>query len=90
MLILARTILIISFIIVLANFLVNKKKEGRNSQIIKLILLPIAFGVTYIPMVNQFMGTDRLLLLDAITIACAIAIVYSLVKLISIRLVTIP
>jgi len=87
MLILARTILIISFIIVLANFLVNKKKEGRNSQIIKLILLPIAFGVTYIPMVNQFMGTDRLLLLDAITIACAIAIVYSLVKLISIRLV---
>lgn len=82
MLLLVRTILILYFILSIANLWIHKNKEGRNSQIIKLILISIAFGITFIPIVNQFMGSDRLLLLDAITIACVVAISYAVVKLI--------
>ena len=87
MLILVRTILTLYFIVSFANLWVRKNKEGRTIQIIKLVLIPITFGITFIPMVSQFMGTDRLLLLDAITIACVIAIIYAVVKLISIRFI---
>lgn len=87
MLVLGRTILIVYFVLVLANILIHKNKEARNSQISKLILLGVMFGITFIPYVSQFMGTDRLLLLDAVTITCVLAIIYGLVKLILIKLV---
>lgn len=82
LLILARTILIAYFVLIFANILIHRNKEMRNSQITKLILIGAMFAITYIPFVSQFMGTDRLLLLDALTIACVLAIVYALVKLI--------
>lgn len=87
MLLLIHTILIAYFILTFANLLIHKNKDRRNIQIIKLILITVAFGITFIPFVNQFMSTDRLLLLDAITIACVVAIVYAIVNLILIRFV---
>ena len=87
MLLLVRTFLIVFFIVLFANLLIHKNEKGRTGQIIKLVLVPIAFGITFVPFISDFMGTDRLLLLDAITIACVAAILYAVVKLISIRLV---
>ncbi len=87
MLLLVHIILIASFILTVTNLLIHKNKDARNGQIIKLILIPIAFGITFIPSINEFMGTDRLRLLDAIGIACAVAIIYAIAKLITIRLV---
>ena len=87
MLLLVYTILIAYFILTFTNLLIHKNKEARNSQIAKLILILIAFGITFIPMVNEFMGTDRLRLLDAISIACVVAIIYAITKLIFTRLV---
>lgn len=84
---LARVILIIYFIFTFANIFISKNKDGHKKRILKAILIPLVFGLTYIPFVSAFMGTDRLLLLDAVTIACALAIVYSAVKLIQVRII---
>ena len=84
---LARTILIVYLVIIVANILFRRKKDIQNSQITKLILLGAVLAITFIPYVSQFMGTDRLLLLDAVTIACVLAIIYALGKLISIKIV---
>lgn len=84
---LARTILIIYFIVALANIFVSIKKDKQKSRIIKVVLIPIVFAITYLPFINDFMGTDRLLLLDAITIASVLALIFAVVKLILIRLI---
>lgn len=87
MLLLVRTILIIYFIIALTNLLIHKNKETKKSNIAKPIIIIAVLGITFIPLISDFMGTDRLLLLDAVTIACVAAISYSIVKLILIRFV---
>lgn len=84
MLLLVRTILILSFVLSLANLWIRRSKEGLDRRILILILVPVSFGITYIPVISDFMGTDRLLLLDAITIASIAAIVLTVAKLIEI------
>ena len=87
MLILGRTILIIGFIIVLANLIIHKNNEGKKGNLLRLILIVALFGFTFLPFVSQFMGTDQLLLLDAVTIACILGIVYGLARIIYIKLI---
>lgn len=90
MLVLVRTILVPFFVITLANFIVRKSKLSKSDttlNLVKLILALAALGLTFIPELNSFMNSDRLLLLNAITIICVIAILFGAVKICFLRLV---
>lgn len=90
MLLLLRILLILYFIICIGN-LYLRRKRGISSEV-KLLLgniisLPFIFGITFIPIISDFLGTARLLLLDAITISCIVAIVYAIFEIITIKII---
>lgn len=90
MLLLLRILLTLYFIICIGNLYLRRKK-GISSEVKlllgKIISLPFIFGITFIPIISDFLGTDRLLLLDAITIACIVAIVYAIVEIFTIKII---
>lgn len=90
MLLLLRILLTLYFIICIGN-LYLRRKRGISSEVKlllgKIISLPFIFGITFIPIISDFLGTDRLLLLDAITIACIVAIVYAIFEIITIKII---
>lgn len=88
MLSMLRLILTAAFLIGCANYLLRRSKIdnlARRIQIIKLLSILLAFGISFLPLLSDFLGADRLLLLDAITIGCIIAVIYSLIKIVMIR-----
>lgn len=90
MLLLLRILLTLYFLICIGNVLLRRKK-GITSDVKlllgKIICIPFIFGITFIPIIGDFLGTDRLILLDAITIACIIVIVYALVEIFTIKII---
>lgn len=90
MLLLLRILLTLYFLICIGNVLLRRKK-GITSDVKlllgKIICITFIFGITFIPIISDFLGTDRLILLDAITIACIIVIVYALVEIFTIKII---
>lgn len=90
MLLLLRILLTLYFLICIGNVLLRRKK-GITSDVKlllgKIICIPFIFGITFVPIISDFLGTDRLILLDAITIACIIVIVYALVEIFTIKVI---
>lgn len=90
MLLLLRFLLTLYFFIYIGNVLLRRKK-GITSDVKlllgKIICIPFVFGITFIPIISDFLGTDRLILLDAITIACIIVIVYALVEIFTVKII---
>lgn len=90
MLLLLRILLTLYFIICIGNLYLHRKR-GISSEVKlllgKIISLPLIFGITFIPIISDFLGTARLLLLDAITIACIVAIVYAIVEIFTIKII---
>lgn len=90
MLLLLRILLTLYFFIYIGNVLLRRKK-GITSDVKlllgKIICIPFIFGITFIPIIGDFLGTDRLILLDAITIACIIVIVYALVEIFTVKII---
>lgn len=90
MLLLLRILLILYFLICIGNVKLRRKR-GISSEVklllAKIICIPFIFGITSIPVISDFLGTDRLLLLDAITIACIVAIVYAIIEIFTIKII---
>ena len=90
MLLLLRILLIAVFLICVANVFITRMKEKASDtklHLVKAIGALLLFGLTFIPMIHDFLGTDRLLLLDAITIACVVIGIYSLIKICRIKFI---
>lgn len=75
------TILVVSAIVVL--YRVIRKKDLQIKNILK-IFIPVAvlYGLSYIPLVGNFMMTTRLLLLNAIEFAVVAVVIYQIVGII--------
>lgn len=90
MLSLLRLFLILYFLICIGNVKLRRKR-GISSEVklllAKIICIPFIFGITSIPIISDFLGTDRLLLLDAITIACIVTIVYAIIEIFTIKII---
>lgn len=90
MLLLLRILLILYFLICIGNVIL-RRKNGSSSEVKvllgKIIGTPFIFGISFIPVIRDFLGTDRLLLLDAITIACFVAIAYALIGIFTIKVI---
>lgn len=90
MLSLLRLLLILYFLICIGNVKLRRKR-GISSEVklllAKIICIPFIFGITSIPIISDFLGTDRLLLLDAITIACIVTIVYAIIEIFTIKII---
>lgn len=90
MLSLLRLLLILYFLICIGNVKLRRKR-GISSEVklllAKIICIPFIFGITSFPIISNFLGTDRLLLLDAITIACIVTIVYAIIKIFTIKII---
>lgn len=84
MLLLLRILLILYVVVCVANIIIRKKKESNSlpklllGKIIGTLLLLL---LTLIPAIRDFLGEDRLLLLNAITIGCVLAILYAVIKI---------
>ena len=84
MLLLLRLLLILYVVVCVANIIIRKKKESNSlpklllGKIIGTLLLLL---LTLIPAIRDFLGEDRLLLLNAITIGCVLAILYAVIKI---------
>lgn len=90
MLVIVRAFLIGFFAITIGNLIINKKKatkEIAKLTIIKLVAIPVLLALTFLPLLSDFMSSDRLLLLDAVTIACIAAIVIAVVKIVLLRII---
>ncbi|ABX42420.1 ABC transporter permease [Lachnoclostridium phytofermentans] len=90
MLLLLRILLVLYFVFSAANVILRKKKEGKSGyklSIIKISVTILLLLLTLIPAIRDFLGTDRLLLLNAITIGCVLAILYVITKICSIKLI---
>lgn len=90
MLLLLRILLTLYFLICIGNVKLRRKR-GIFSEVklllAKIICIPFIFGITSIPIISDFLGTDRLLLLDAITIACIVTIVYAIIEIFIIKII---
>lgn len=90
MLSLLRLLLILYFLICIGNVKLRRKR-GISSEVklllAKIICIPFIFGITSFPIISNFLGTDRLLLLDAITIACIVTIVYAIIEIFTIKII---
>lgn len=63
--------------------LVKKQEMNWKAAVIKLVLAAAVYGLTYVPAIEQFLASDRLLLLNAIEIGCAGTLVWQLWKFLS-------
>lgn len=86
------TIIEIGFYICLAVIIISvlvklSKKQDINwkSTAVKLILAVVVYGLTYVPAIEAFLSTDRLMLLRAIEISCAGTFILQLWKFIAAR-----
>ncbi|MFV0352702.1 MAG: ABC transporter permease subunit [Oscillospiraceae bacterium] len=65
------------------------KKQALKIKKILLVVIPtiVLYALTYIPAIERFLATDRLLLLDAITIGVIVVVAYSLYQIVRMKLV---
>lgn len=87
---LLQILLILYFFICIGNVIIRRKKERTSDVKLllgKIICIPLLIGITLIPGIRDFLGSDRLILLDAITIACVVAIVYAIIEFITIKII---
>ncbi|MFV0363491.1 MAG: ABC transporter permease subunit [Suipraeoptans sp.] len=60
-----------------------KKQDLKIISILKVVVpIVIAYGLSYIPFVNKFLSSSRLLLLNAIEISVVICVLYNIYKII--------
>lgn len=90
MLLLFRILLIMYFVFSVINVTLRKKKESNSDN--KLVIVKIGSTIllsllTLIPVIRDFLGTDRLLLLDAITIGCVLAGLFAVTKICLIKFI---
>lgn len=89
-LLLLRILLILYFVVCIANAIIRKRKEGNVEQKIlfgKIIITSLLFLLTMIPTIRNLLGEDRLLLLNAITIVCVLAVLYAIFKICVIKFI---
>ncbi len=90
MLLLLRILFALYVIICVANVIIRKKKDENSDY--KLYFVKIGGTIlllimTLIPAIRDFLGADRLLLLDAITIGCVLACLFSVIKICVVKLI---
>jgi simple sugar transport system permease protein len=73
-------ILAVTLIKVLLHFL--KKYELKKNDFIFFGVVAVAFGISYIPTIERFLSTDRLVLLNALTIVLVVYAVIQIVKIV--------
>ena len=59
-----------------------KKYQLKKGDLISFGIVGLAFGISYIPVIERFLSTDRLGLLDALTAGLVILAVMQLVKIV--------
>lgn len=88
------TVIEIMFFVVLAvgifRIIFNKVKNtglplSKDLTIVGLAIL--VYGLTYVPMIERFLSTDRLLLLDGVTIALVLMVVVQIARIIKFKLI---
>jgi len=72
-------VLVITLIKVVLHFL--KKWELKKGDLLIFGIVGLAFGISYIPVVERFLSTDRLRLLDALTAVLIVLAIIQLVKI---------
>lgn len=60
--------------------IIKKQAIDWKITIVKFVEAGIVYGLTYIPAIEQFLSTDRLLLLSAVEILCAGIVIWQAVK----------
>lgn len=75
---------IVLIAIVLSTIFKAVKKEEINwkDTIIKVVAAVIVYALTFVPAIESFLSTDRLVLLDAITIGAVVVIVWQVLAFI--------
>lgn len=90
MLLLVRTAAVVylaaSAIAMIVRLMKSKSPDVKKTAI-KMAACAAVFGLTFIPAVSGFMGTDRLLLLNAVELASLAAVVYAAGKFVITKLI---
>jgi len=90
MLLLSRTAIVIYLAVSIISIvvrLIKSKSFDLKKVLLRMAAAAVAFGLTFIPAVSDFMGTDRLKLLNAVELACLAAVIYAVGKFVITKLI---
>ena len=74
----------------IASVIIKKSKKleiNWKATMIKLVLAAAVYGMTFVPVIEQFLATDRLLLLNAIELSCAGTLIWQVWKFLASRFI---
>lgn len=83
MLSIARVVFAIYMVITIVTLIVRLARKGDlklKATLVRTAIVAVVFGLTFIPFVRDFMSTDRLNLVNAVEIACVLAVVWAVGK----------
>lgn len=81
-------VFVIGWIASLLFKLAKKQTVNWKKMVTNLVGAVVVYGLTYIPVIEQFLAKDRLLLLSAIELLCAGTVVWQLVKFVLAKFIT--
>lgn len=67
---------------------VKKQEFNWKSTAAKMVCAIVVYGLTYVPAIEQFLSTDRLLLLNAVELCCAGTVLCQLAKFADAKFIT--